>query len=95
MHLTVLIRKSVYSIVRVSGLFRVALSLPLLFLSTCTSIPSSSSVNSLNSSPKASLNPAAGPVAAQTRLIQSFPQLIVSMQTLLPMPVAPLNQIEI
>ena len=123
--------------VRISGLFRVALSLPLLLLGACTPTPPSSSANVLNnslsrssnsfpnsssssspsSSSKASPNPAyqpplretplrtesAGvrlneeycidsspsPVAAQTRLTQSLPRLILSVQTLLPMPVVP------
>ena len=116
--------------VRISGLFRVALSLPLLLLGACTSTLPSNSSNSLNSSlssssnsfpkasSKASPNPAAyqpplretplrtesagvrlneeycidispGTVNAQTLLTQSLPQLILSVQTLLPMPVVP------
>ena len=119
--------------VRISGLFRVALSLPLLLLGACTPIPPSSSANSLNnslssfpnsspkafsnSSPKVSPNPvyqpplretplrtesagvrlneeycidsSPGTVTTQTRLTQSLPQLIRSVQTLLPMPVVP------
>ena len=110
--------------VRILGLFRVALSLPLLLLGACTSIPPSRSSNALhsplsrspNSSPKASSNPSAyqpplreiplrtesagvrlneeycidsrlGPITAQTQLTQSLPQLVLSVQTLLPMPV--------
>ena len=118
--------------VRISGLFRVAFSLPLLLLGACTPIPPSSYANSLNnslssfpnsspkafsnSSPKASPNPAVyqpplretplrtesagvrlneeycidsspGTVNGHTRLTQSLPQLIRSVQTLLPMPV--------
>ena len=114
---------------RISGLSKVALSLPLLLLGACTSIPPSSSANSLNnslnnplSSPpnrsqKASPNPSAyqpplretplrtesagvrlneeycidnpGTIMVQTRLVQSLPRLILSVQTLLPMPMVP------
>ena len=136
--LTVLIRKIVLPMVRISGLFRAALSLPLLLLGACSRIPPSNSSNALNSSlsgspkaspnssskaspnssSKASPNPAVyqpplreiplrtesagvrlneeycidsspGTVTAQKRLTQSLPQLIFSVQTLLPMPVVP------
>ena len=118
---------------RILGLSKVALSLPLLLLGACTSVPPSSSANSLNnsvSSPpnrtqKASSHPSTnssansstyqpplrdiplrtesagvrlneeycidspGPVMAPMRLTQSFPRLILSVKTLLPMPVVP------
>ena len=122
---------------RILGLSKVALSLPLLLLGACTSVPPSSSANSLNNSPsnplnrlpnrsqKASPHPSANSsanlpvyqpplrdlplrtesagvrlneeycidspstVMAPMRLTQSFPRLILSVKTLLPMPVVP------
>ena len=118
---------------RILGLSKVALSLPLLLLGACTSVPPSSSANSLNnsvSSPpsrtqKASSHPSTNSsansstyqpplrdiplrtesagvrlneeycidspstVMAPMRLTQSFPRLILSVKTLLPMPVVP------